>query len=317
MALYDNIITRAGATALIPEAVSREIIQSVPEQSAVMRFARRLPNMTSAQLRMPVLSGLITAGFVDGDTGLKPTSNLLWENKYINAAELACIVPIPEKVLDDVAYDVWGEVRPRIIEAMGKAFDQAVLYGTNAPADWPDGIVPDAVASGQGVTLGANGDLYDDIMGEDGVIAKVEEDGFMVTGHIAALTLRAKLRGLRDLQGQPLFMRTMQAATDYELDGVPVAFPRNGAVDPDEALLVSGDFSQLVYSIRQDVTYKLLTESVIMDANKAIVYNLPQQDMVALRVVMRLGWQVPNPLNNINTDGGTRYPFAVLLPAGA
>lgn len=317
MAIYDNYITRTGAAALIPESVSREIIQSVPEQSAVMRFARRLPNMTSAQLRMPVLSGLITAGFVDGDTGLKPTSNVAWENKYINAAELACIVPIPEKVLDDVAYDVWAEVRPRIIEAMGKAFDAAVLYGTNAPADWPDGIVPDAVAAGQAVTLGANGDLYDDIMGEDGVIALVEEDGFMVNGHIAAMTLRAKLRGLRDLQGQPLFMRTMQAATDYELDGVPVEFPRNGAFDPAEALLVSGDFNQLVYSIRQDVTYKLLTESVIMDAAKNIVYNLPQQDMVALRVVMRLGWQVPNPLNNMNQDAGTRYPFAVLLPAGA
>jgi len=317
VALYDQYISRTNAAALIPEAVSREIIQSVPETSAVMRFARRLPNMTSAQLRMPVLSGLITAGFVDGDTGLKPTSNISWENKFINAAELACIVPIPEKVLDDTAYDVWGEVRPRIVEAMGKAFDMAVLYGTNAPADWPDGIVPEAVAAGQAVTLGANGDLYDDIMGENGVIALVEEDGFMVTGHVAALTMRAKLRGLRDLQGQPLFMRTMQAATDYELDGVPVEFPRNGAVDPNEALLVSGDFTQLVYAIRQDVTYKLLTESVIMDANKTIIYNLPQQDMVALRVVMRLGWQVPNPLNNVNTDSGTRYPFAVLLPAGA
>ena len=317
MGLYDQYISRTNAASLIPEAVSREIIQSVPETSAVMRFARRLPNMTSAQLRMPVLAGLITAGFVDGDTGLKPTSNISWENKFINAAELACIVPIPEKVLDDVAYDVWGEIRPRIVEALGKAFDQAVLYGTNAPADWPDGLVPDAVAAGNSVTLGANGDLYDDIMGEGGVIAQVEADGFMVTGHIGAMTMRAKLRGLRDLQGQPLFMRTMQAATDYELDGVPVEFPRNGAVDPAEALLVSGDFSQLVYSIRQDVTYKLLDQAVIMNADKSIAYNLPQQDMVALRVVMRLGWQVPNPLNNMNTDAGSRYPFAALLPAGA
>ena len=317
MGLYDQYISRTNAASLIPEAVSREIIQSVPETSAVMRFARRLPNMTSAQLRMPVLAGLITAGFVDGDTGLKPTSNISWENKFINAAELACIVPIPEKVLDDVAYDVWGEIRPRIVEALGKAFDQAVLYGTNAPADWPDGLVPDAVAAGNSVTLGANGDLYDDIMGEGGVIAQVEADGFMVTGHIGAMTMRAKLRGLRDLQGQPLFMRTMQAATDYELDGVPVEFPRNGAVDPAEALLVSGDFTQLVYSIRQDVTYKLLDQAVIMNADKSIAYNLPQQDMVALRVVMRLGWQVPNPLNNMNTDAGSRYPFAALLPAGA
>lgn len=82
-----------------------------------MRMARRLPNMTRAQLRMPVLSGLITANFVTGDTGLKQTSEVAWQNKYINAAELAVIVPIPETVLDDVDYDVWGEIRPRIVEA--------------------------------------------------------------------------------------------------------------------------------------------------------------------------------------------------------
>lgn len=313
---YNSQITRSDATALIPEEVSREIIQTVPEQSAVMRMARRLPNMTRAQLRMPVLSGLITANFVSGDTGLKQTSEVAWANKYINAAELAVIVPIPETVLDDVDYDVWGEIRPRVVEAFGKAFDAAVLYGTNKPGDWPDGLVTGATAASQAVTLGAGADIFDDIMSEDGVIAKVEEDGFMVSGHIAALALRAKLRSLRDNQGLPIFVRTVQAATPYELDGVPVDFPKNGAVDAAQSLLISGDWSQLVYSIRQDVTYKVLTEAVIQDAGGTIQYNLAQQDMVALRVVMRLGWQLPNPINQINATEATRYPFAVLLPAG-
>ena len=44
--------------------------------------------------------------------------------------------------------------------------------------------------------------------------------------------------------------------------------------------------------------------------------NLAQQDMVALRAVMRVGWQLPNPVNNVNTNAATRYPFAALLPAG-
>ena len=313
---YNSQISRADAASLIPEEVAREIIQTVPEQSAIMRMARRLPNMTRAQLRMPVLSGLITANFVAGDTGLKQTSEIGWQNKYINAAELAVIVPIPESVLDDVDYDVWGEVRPRIVEAFGKAFDAAVLYGTNAPADWPTAIVTAAVAAGQGVTLGSKGDIFADIMGEDGVLALVEEDGYGVTGHIAALGLRAKLRALRDLDNTPIFVRTIQAATPYELDGVPADFPKNGAVDATKSLLVSGDYSQLVYSIRQDVTYKVLTEAVIQDAGGTIQYNLAQQDMVALRVVMRLGWQVPNPINNVNQTEATRYPFAVLLPVG-
>jgi len=35
--------------------------------------------------------------------------------------------------------------------------------------------------------------------------------------------------------------------------------------------------------------------------------------MVALRAVMRLGWQLPNPINRINPNDATRYPFAVLV----
>jgi hypothetical protein len=71
--------------------------------------------------------------------------------------------------------------------------------------------------------------------------------------------------------------------------------------------------SQAVYSIRQDVTYKILTEAVIQDpVTKEIVYNLAQQDMVALRVVMRLGWEIPNPINALQPDASVRFPFAIL-----
>ena len=316
MATYNSLISRTDAAALIPEEVSREIIQAVPEASAVMRLARRLPNMSRKQRRMPVLSGLVTAYFVTGDNGLKQTSEAAWENKYINAEELAVIVPIPEAVLDDVDYDVWSEIRPNIVEAFGKAFDQAVLLGTNAPDDWPDDLVTGATSASHTITLGTGADIYDDIMSEGGVIAKVEEDRFGVTGHVAALTMRAKLRGLRDDNGVPIFNRTVQAASLYELDGAPVEFPRNGSMDAATALMFTGDWTQLVYAMRQDITYKVLTEAVIQDGSGTIVYNLAQQDMVALRAVMRLGWQLPNPINRVNTSSGTRYPFSVLAPAG-
>ncbi len=64
--------------------------------------------------------------------------------------------------------------------------------------------------------------------------------------------------------------------------------------------------------------YKLLTEAVIQDADSGdIVYNLAQQDMVALRVTFRVGFQVANPVTLSNDDSPTdphitRYPFAVL-----
>jgi HK97 family phage major capsid protein len=310
---YNDQIDRTGASALMPEDVSKEIIQGVPQYSTVMQLATKAPNMSRKQKRLPVLSTLPTAYFVNGDTGLKQTSEQAWDNKYLDAEELAVIIPIPEAVLDDADYDIWGEVKPRIMEAFGIAFDGAVFFGTNAPAAWPDDLLTSATAAGNVVALGTGVDLYADLLGEDGVLSAVENDGYLVTGHVGAMGMRAKYRGVRDSNGNPIFKNSMQDATRYELDGSPLFFPRNGAFDVTKALQISGDFKQLIYAMRQDVTYKILTEAVIQDASGAIVYNLAQQDMVALRAVMRLAWQVPNPINKVNSTA-TRYPFGVLTP---
>src|SRR5688500_9630786 len=109
------------------------------ETSAALRMFRNIP-VAQAQTRFPVLSALPVAYWVTGDTGLKQTSEMAWTNKYLNVEELAVIVPIPENVLDDTSFDVWGEVRPEIEVAMGRAFDAAVFFGTNAPATFPTNV---------------------------------------------------------------------------------------------------------------------------------------------------------------------------------
>lgn len=307
-----SIIDRSGAESLIPEERAREIIQGVVTQSAVLSRGRRLPNMSSRTYKMPVLDMLPLAYFVNGDTGQKKTTKMAWDKKYIVAEEIAVIVPIPEAVLDDSEYDIWGEVRPRVEEAFGKVIDAAVLFNENKPDSWRDGLVSSATTAGSVVSLASADNLYDKIMGEDGVIAKVEESGYFVTGHMADISMRAKLRGLKDENGQPIFKSDMQGTTQYSLDGSAMNFPNNGAFDKSKALMISGDFSQLVYSIRQDITFKLFTEGVVQNTDGSIAYNLMQQDMVALRAVMRIGWEIPNPINSVNEDKETRFPFAIL-----
>lgn len=307
-----TLIDRSGADTLIPEERSREIIQGTIAQSAVLSRGRKLPNMSSRTYKMPVLDMLPLAYFVNGDTGQKKTTKMAWDKKFIVAEEIAVIVPIPEAVLDDSDYDIWGEVRPRIEEGFGKVIDGAVLFGVNKPDSWRNDLVSSATSAGSVVTLGSADNMYDKIMGEDGVIAKVEDSGYFVNGHMADISMRAKLRGLKDTTGQPIFKSDMQSATPYLLDGSPMNFPNNGSFDKSKALMISGDFSQLVYSIRQDITFKLFTEGVVQNTDGSIAYNLMQQDMVALRAVMRLGWEIPNPINSLKEDKATRFPFAVL-----
>lgn len=324
---YSDAILRADAQGgenppggLIPEDAAQDIIKEATEMSSVMGVSRRLPNMSRGQRRLPVLSVLPTAYFVNGDTGSKQTSKAEWEDVFVNAEEIAVIVPVPDSVLDDAAFDIWGEIRPVVAEAIGSTFDRAVLYGENAPAAWPDDLVDQITAANHLVTEGSIGaDLYDDLLGEDGVVSLIEQDGYMVDGYLAKLAMRGKLRGVRDVNsGQPIFTRTPQEGTTYALDGDPITFPRNGSfLAGDDAELVAGDWSQLVYSVRQDITFKVLDQAVITDPSddNKIVYNLAQQDMTALRVVFRAGWALPKPASRVAGSG--RLPFAALTGEGS
>lgn len=302
----ENMITRNNAEALIEDQVSREIIEGVVKQSKAMQMFRRLPNMTSNRTKMRVLDSLPLAYWQGSDTARKKLTKMAWDNKYIVAEELAVIVPIPEAVLDDADYDIWGEVRPRVEEAFAKKFDSAVFTGEDKPTGFRADLLTSVLNAGASVTQG-NSTLYSAI---NDAMVKVEESGYNVTGVLGGVDLKGKFRMMVDTTGQPI--------KGTEIDSLSKAYVDNGAWDKTKAQMIVGDFTQAVYSIRQDITYKILTEAVIQDPSSGeILYNLAQQDMVALRCVMRLGWEIPNPINALNPNEETRFPFATILPETA
>lgn len=308
---YSNVITKPDVAGIIPADTSYELINAVAETSHVMRLSRRLRDMTVYENDLPVMSALATAYFLDGETSLVQTSEVNWENVVVYAKDLAVLVPIARNTLRDGRIPIWDQVRPEMQTAIGVAVDNAILYGVNKPAAWPSAIIAGAQAAGHNVSLANFTDLYDAELGENGVFGLVEADGYGVTGSIAHLTMKAKLRGARTTDGQPIFTRDPVVPSQYNLDGTPTYFPTNGAGNA-TYLQVSGDWSQLVYSMRQDMEFSVHTEGVIQDASGNIVFNLMQQRMVALMVTMRLGFALPNPVNRVNSDSATRYPFAYL-----
>lgn len=304
-----DAILRSKAEALIKEQITNTIMQDTPKNSIVMQLGKRLPNMTSQQTRVPVLSMLPMAYWVNGDTGYKQTSQQAWDNVYLDAGELAVIVPIPEAVVNDASFDIVGEVIPRVNEAIGAKVDQAILFGINRPVNWQSDIFTMARQAGNNVSGGIT---YDTLLGTEGLFSKVEKAGYAVDGVVAAMTGRAAMRGIKDDAGRPIFVTDMQGATRYALDGAPMYFPENGSFDVSVAQMIAGNWGQLVYSIRQDIQTKILTEAVIQNpATKEIAYNLAQQDMIALRVTFRMGWALPNPATRLNPDRAN-VPFAYI-----
>lgn len=300
------VISRTDVASLIETQVASEIFEGVVKDSKALQLFRRLPNMTSDKTKLRILDSLPLAYFVDEtqNNGRKQTTKMAWDNKFINAEELAVIIPIKENVLNDTSIDIWAEVRPRIVEAFAKKIDNAIFFGVEKPTGWRAGLVPSVITAGATVTETNNG-LYSDI---NDTMVKVEESGYDVTGLLGGVGLKGKFRMMTDTTGQPL--------NTTEIGSLSRVFMDNGVWDKTKATLIAGDFSQAVYAIRQDITYKLLTEAVIQDPSTGnIAYNLAQEDMVALRVVMRLGWEIPNPVNALN-ETATRFPFAALVPQG-
>lgn len=315
---YNSIVSRQDAAGLIPDEYAREIIKSLPEFSVAMRSFRSAP-MARGVENMPVLTVLPVAYWIGTtDTGLKQTSEANWENVTLTARELAVIVPIPIAVVEDATVDLWAEIRPRVAEAFGTKVDAAALFGTDAPADWPDSIVERAVAAGNEYTIGtvAANDISVDI---SETWALVEDDGFDVNVQWARRRMRSRLRGLRTDDGAPVFQNALSQGQPASIYGEDLLYVGNGAWD-DTYALVAGDRNAAILGVRQDIRYEMFREGVIQDGNGAIVLNLMQQDAVALRATMRVGFAVANPANRIAGNGGTAgtgFPFAVLTEAGS
>lgn len=310
MPTYDSLVDRDDADALIPEEVASEVIKGAVEQSAAMSLFRRV-TMGRAQQRLPVVSVLPTAYFVSGDTGLKQTTEQNWDNKYLNAEEVAAIIPIPDAVLDDSDFDLWAEIRPSLEEAIGRAVDAAIFFGTNAPASWPDDIVSAATAASNTASIGDNTAAEGGLAGDlsDG-FSTVEADGFDVNGLVAARSLKGALRQARGTTGERFGEIGPNA-----FDGVDITYPMRGLwpTSASSAQAVGGDFSQGIVGIRKDMAFEIFREGVVQDGSGAIVYNLLQQDMKVMRVTFRVAFQVPNPVNHDQGDEAERYPFFVLL----
>lgn len=302
------MITKQNAEALFSEDLIAEIIQGVVKQSAALSMFRQLPNMTSNAMRMRVLDALPMAYWVDegANNGRKNLTEAAWDNKFIVPAELAVIVPIKENVLDDASIDIWGEIRPRLVEAIGKKIDQAIFVGIDKPTAWRADLLSSIAQAGAFVTQGS-ATLYSAI---NDAMTKVEESGYNPTGIVGGVDVKGKFRMMLDTAGQPI--------KGTEIDSLPKAYIDNGAWDKSKAQMIIGDFTQAVYAIRQDITYKVLDQAVIQDPSTgSIKYNLAQEDMVALRVVMRLGWEIPNPITALQPDETVRFPFAAIQAASA
>ena len=309
-------ITRADALALLARQDLDSIIKPDTQSSAALAAFRTI-KMSAGTARMPVLSAIPTAGWVTDDqasdgTGVKPTSKATWANKDLIAEEMAVIVPVHENTIADSKFDIWGEIRPLVAQEFGRILDAAVFFGTNKPATWTDpALIPGAIAAKNYIVEGflpdgtASIDLADDF---NEAFGYVEDDGFDVNSAFTGRFLRRRLRGLRDADGQPIYLDGIRRdGSTPEIYGQSLRYVNNGGWNPAVATALVGDASKVVIGIREDIQVKLLTEATVGGI------NLAEKDMVALRFKFRVAFATAYSTARIG-GAPTDYPFAIIAP---
>lgn len=318
---------------VLPVEYGREIIRGLIGRSKALELGRRLPDMRGKTYKLNVNANLPVAGWVKNsqttpnaegtEINRKPVSTYAFNGVDVVAEELAVIVPISENTLADVedfGIELAAELQEQVIGAFQEAIDSAVFFGVGSPWTNFGGLVAGANSAGAYVNWNgtAGTSFYDAV---NAAMTLVEQSGYLPNAILGGPSLNSAFRGSITNLG-------VNVAEQGEIGALPRHIDLTGGFNETSAFAIVGDFRYLVYSFREEMAMKLLTESTIYDPNTgAVLYALAQQDMVALRFTMRLGFALPNPVNRVSgtlssdgkyiEKGTSAYPFALIKKVNA
>ena len=290
---------------VIPPEVSSQILQEALRASAALQLCNKVPMGTGVS-QMPVPKTLPTASWVTAaGTGRKPYTNVGLQPATLTAEEVAAVIAIPDKMIEDTSINLWGYCRPLLAQAIGQALDAAVIFGLNPPASFPAGGIMNTAASTQSVNAGL--DAIDSV---NKAMAAVEGQGLNPTGDCADLTVRSRLRGLRATTNELILGTT--SIDNYQVPsiyGLPVAytpFQNKQGVAPADFLV--GDWTWAVLGVRQDIRYLIDPSAVIADASGVVQVSGFQDNVTPLKCWARFGFVLVNPVT-VTVPTGAK-PFA-------
>lgn len=244
-------------TDLIPRDVADAAIAAAEQESVCLALGNVI-RMSEGLESVPVVSVAPVVDFVTPTYGgRKPITSVEWSAEQLQPVELAATLAIPDAFIDDAGFPVWESVRSELAKAIAKKLDQAILFGADAPPEFPAGGLA-ALAGAAQTGTNAEGAI-------DKALSAVEAQGVRPSGIASGLAILSALRASQIAAGMgPV---TQQAAG--VLFGLPVETTVYWDSTPGDAVV--GDFAGcLLIGIREDVRYDLSTDGVLVDAGGVI-----------------------------------------------
>ena len=205
--------------------------------------------------------------------------------------KLAAIVPMTEEIIEDSAIDLNALLGALFAEATAKEEDLQFFAGTGAP--WTG-----LLNNGDVNTVDAEDSVIsaDDLLNLQDATPTGAMDGARYYMHRTWLSV---IRKLKDKQGQYIFQAPANGLPGTVWDRpytLSDAFPAVADVEEGDAFILFGNLkTTCIFGDKQQLRVKLLDQATITDTDDDTIVNLAEQDLVALRVVERVGYTCALP----------------------
>lgn len=285
---YMNVTTTADGGGFVPDADLLNEVFSLEANYGVAARLCRTVNVSSDSVKTATLTATVAFTEVTTETGTKATTKPSFGYPTVDLREFAGIVVMTDQLLEDAAFDVRGFIAEELARAAAKKEDELLL------TDATTGLlrIAGTVVTRIGVAL-ANLD-FDDVIDAQYSIPTASSDG---GSWIVARAAVPVLRKLKSTDGSYLWGAAPNADTPATISGAPYYISEvmaDAATGLDKAYAVFGNFGRYAILIRKAGLKLTFHDSGIVNVG-GTDFNLIQQDMTALRAVIRRNVFIPLP----------------------
>jgi len=282
----------------LPTEVSSEILQKTQEASAIMQLARQI-TLPGRGLTIPMITGDPTAEWV-AETGVKPVSNPSVNQKVMQAYKIAVIETFSQEFTRDMRA-LYDALIARIPGALSKCFDATVIGTVTKPGQNFDNFASCTAQSINGTNTYAGLVAADaDISDHEGIL-----NGFALAPQAKSILLSAV-----DGNERPLFINSVAEGAIPMILGVPTYFNKgvykagtSGTPGTPAVVGVAGDWTQAMYGTVEGVKVDITDNATVTMGSgaSATTINLWQQNMVAVRAEIEIGFRADTTVFNLLT----------------
>lgn len=274
--MSDTLFLKDSLSGAVPVEVASEIIKNVKEKASILNLAKKVP-MKGDTLDIAQLTGSGSAYWTGEGEQIKTTIPT-FEYPELKAKKLAVIVPLTREKVNDTVIDVMSAIQTAIADAFATAIDTACIVGTSSP--FTTNIIGKIGSSNKFVKTS---NLDKDISKAMGL---VEANKYNPTNILMPLT---KKKDIRDLSNSASYKGGITVSNAFD---TPIEYVRD--ITETNANVIVGDFSKCIVGTREEMEYQILDQATITmgTGSSAQTVNLAQNDMIAVKCTMRMGFVV-------------------------